>query len=199
MDLLSRARAAFSRGLHAESAHFYLRAGEEEPSCRRRLRDEILGALSFTLDHLKIREDRSHLEAFSLLVNEISSSYLSADKLVLRMLGTKCLDEGILQQAQALLAAAITVDPDCPSIRESLREVHEQMVTRWHFHMLNDVARNSAYFRAIRKAVGQISDCIVLDIGSGTGILRFGIQWSPSLVDTNGPIISVQYSEVSLS
>jgi predicted RNA methylase len=46
---------------------------------------------------------------------------------------------------------------------------------RWHFRMLNDVARNTAYDAAIRRAVAAClqssATCTVLDIGSGTGLL----------------------------
>jgi predicted RNA methylase len=46
---------------------------------------------------------------------------------------------------------------------------------RWHFRMLNDVARNTAYDTAIRRAVAAClqssTTCTVLDIGSGTGLL----------------------------
>ncbi len=40
---------------------------------------------------------------------------------------------------------------------------------RWHYGMLQDVARAEAYDRAIRKAVRPGS--LVLDVGSGTGLL----------------------------
>jgi predicted RNA methylase len=46
---------------------------------------------------------------------------------------------------------------------------------RWHFRMLNDTARNTAYDTAIRRAVAvclqSSTTCTVLDIGSGTGVL----------------------------
>ena len=62
--------------------------------------------------------------------------------------------------------------------RESLREMFERVVLRWHFHMLNDFVRNSSYSRVISNAISRIPDCSVLDIGSGTGLLRHIIYYN---------------------
>jgi type II protein arginine methyltransferase len=43
------------------------------------------------------------------------------------------------------------------------------MIPRWHFEMLNDEQRNAAFERALKNAI--TSDTVVLDIGSGTGLL----------------------------
>ena len=43
------------------------------------------------------------------------------------------------------------------------------MGQRWHFGMLNDAERNTAYDRALRARV-RAGD-MVLDIGAGTGLL----------------------------
>ena len=54
-------------------------------------------------------------------------------------------------------------------IRENLSAF---LVDRWHFRMLNDIPRNSAYDKAIRCRIkGLKHEAIVLDIGGGTGIL----------------------------
>jgi type II protein arginine methyltransferase len=42
-------------------------------------------------------------------------------------------------------------------------------VPRWHFNLLRDTARNQAYEDAIRRAVTP--GCLVLEIGTGSGIL----------------------------
>lgn len=44
-----------------------------------------------------------------------------------------------------------------------------QIIPRWHFEMLNDEHRNAAFEQALARAI--TSDTIVLDIGSGTGLL----------------------------
>ena len=44
-------------------------------------------------------------------------------------------------------------------------------MARWHYIMINDIKRNSAFKEAIDIAVGRGHDS-VLDIGSGSGLLR---------------------------
>jgi hypothetical protein len=89
------------------------------------------------------------------------------------MLGVKCLDEGVYNQAEFFFRVALEADSDYLSAKENLRVLFDRVVNRWHFHMLNDVQRNSTYFRAINSAVRSIPNCTALDIGSGTGIPRY--------------------------
>ena len=79
------------------------------------------------------------------------------------------------------------VSRDSLLAREGLRMIYEMAIPRWHFHMLNDLVRNSSYSHAISAAVARIPDCTVLDIGSGTGLLRYMYTVNPfSNTDTNG-------------
>lgn len=66
-----------------------------------------------------------------------------------------------------------------PSMKECIREIKERLVHRWHFMMLNDMTRNSQYYKAITEALKRSLDSkpVVLDIGSGTSILRLVICW----------------------
>lgn len=50
-----------------------------------------------------------------------------------------------------------------------LRYLYTSAVKAWHFPMMNDHARNQAFDRAIRAAVGP--DTHVLEIGTGSGLL----------------------------
>ena len=97
---------------------------------------------------------------------------------VMTMFGVKCLDEGVYNQAEFFFRVALEADSDYLSSKENLRVLFDWMVNRWHFHMLNDVQRNSTYFRAIHSTVKSIPNCTVLDIGSGTGILRYKLYSS---------------------
>lgn len=63
---------------------------------------------------------------------------------------------------------ACTHDPNAQETRARLTNA---LVDRWHLPMLNDVNRNSVFKRAIEAAVNQGHE-VVLDIGSGTGLLR---------------------------
>ncbi len=80
---------------------------------------------------------------------------------------------GCEEMAEVLVTKAYSLDSCSPVVRERLRDVRERLVRRWHFVMLNDLARNSAYSSAIGQAVRQLDKPVVLDIGSGTGILRY--------------------------
>lgn len=53
----------------------------------------------------------------------------------------------------------------------NIQATNSLLVERWHFRMLNDSTRNKSYNDAIIKKV-QGGCKSVLDIGSGTGILR---------------------------
>lgn len=58
------------------------------------------------------------------------------------------------------------------------------LVERWHFRMLNDNGRNSAYRQAIQKAIKQGSIKRILDIGTGTGLLSlYALQAGVNHVD----------------
>jgi type II protein arginine methyltransferase len=50
-----------------------------------------------------------------------------------------------------------------------LNRAHCQLIPRWHFEMLNDEHRNAAFEQALSRAITP--ETIVLDIGSGTGLL----------------------------
>lgn len=58
-----------------------------------------------------------------------------------------------------------------PNAEETRSRLTNALVERWHLPMLNDSTRNAAFKSAIEKAVQQ-GHQQVLDIGSGTGLLR---------------------------
>jgi len=75
------------------------------------------------------------------------------------------------QQSEGIraLKQAIRANPNNRSACANLNQAYERVVPRWHFPMLNDEVRNEAYNRALQKVV--TSDSIVLDIGTGSGLL----------------------------
>lgn len=77
---------------------------------------------------------------------------------------------GFRDEAAGYFHKALKVRPDYPEARENFHRVANWLVERWHFFMLNDYGRNRKYQQAIQKAV-QSGRTIVLDIGTGTGIL----------------------------
>jgi predicted RNA methylase len=64
---------------------------------------------------------------------------------------------------------ALCFDPENRQAQLGLNRVHCQVIPRWHFEMLNDEQRNAAFERALKNAI--TSETVVLDIGSGTGLL----------------------------
>lgn len=64
---------------------------------------------------------------------------------------------------------ALCIDTKNQQAQQGLNRAHCQIVPRWHFEMLNDEKRNEAFRRALTNAISP--ETIVLDIGSGTGLL----------------------------
>src|SRR5215216_5866594 len=64
---------------------------------------------------------------------------------------------------------ALCLDPTNQQAQLGLNRAHCQIVPRWHFEMLNDEQRNAAFQRALTNLITP--ETIVLDIGSGTGLL----------------------------
>ena len=64
---------------------------------------------------------------------------------------------------------ALCFDSENRQAHQGVNRAHCQIVPRWHFEMLNDEKRNDAFQRALTNAITP--DTVVLDIGSGTGLL----------------------------
>lgn len=79
---------------------------------------------------------------------------------------------GFRDEASDYFYKALKLNPDSADAKENFHRVANWLVERWHFIMLNDKKRNLMYRRAIEKAI-QAGCRSVLDIGTGTGILRF--------------------------
>ncbi|HMI95750.1 MAG TPA: tetratricopeptide repeat protein [Micropepsaceae bacterium] len=70
--------------------------------------------------------------------------------------------------AIAAFRKAIELGPDSPQAKANLRSAYRDVVPAWHFAMMDDRRRNSAYDAVIRRAVPGKR---VLDIGTGSGLL----------------------------
>lgn len=79
---------------------------------------------------------------------------------------------GYIDEAACCFRRALKIDPEFLGARENLDNVCGHLVERWHFRMLNDSTRNSEYREAIHRAV-EDGYKTVLDIGTGTGLLRY--------------------------
>jgi type II protein arginine methyltransferase len=63
---------------------------------------------------------------------------------------------------------ALALKPGFPEAEINLRSIYRDLVPQWHFAMMNDDARNTAYRAAIERCVRGKR---VLDIGTGGGLL----------------------------
>nr|XP_012222347.1 PREDICTED: putative protein arginine N-methyltransferase 9 isoform X3 [Linepithema humile] len=68
------------------------------------------------------------------------------------------------------LKRALKIDLNFLPAERNLQNAYSMAVDRWHFTMLNDKWRNSAFEQAIHKRIRQGYDT-VLDVGTGTGLL----------------------------
>lgn len=107
-----------------------------------------------------------------LLLTTHYNIYLNNVKL-LHAVARKCQQIELYQQSEFFISQALHLQPQNPVLKENQRYLFDQMIDRWHFLMLNDIQRNSSYFKAILYAIRQLNCETVLDIGSGTGILRY--------------------------
>ncbi len=116
-----------------------------------------------------LKLDRTQFLEF---VEEMLEQHWKSD-VAMTMLGQRCMDEGEHHMAEKCFRSALKANSDNLMAVEHLRMLQETMIHRWHFHMLNDIQRNSAYSRAISDVIKTLQEkSVVIDIGCGTGLLR---------------------------
>lgn len=76
--------------------------------------------------------------------------------------------QGETQRAIEALRRALAIDPNLTEAQLNLRNTYRDIISPWHFPMINDRPRNDAYQSAIARIVPGRH---VLDIGTGTGLL----------------------------
>lgn len=84
-------------------------------------------------------------------------------------LGIVADDMGNQNLAISCYQKVLALQPDHVDAARRLESLYAHLVPQWHYPMMNDEERNSAYDAALRKAVG--GDSLVLDIGTGAGLL----------------------------
>ncbi|PFX28724.1 putative protein arginine N-methyltransferase 9 [Stylophora pistillata] len=143
-----------------------------EPSSKEALEIDFILALR---KWLEILESRGELDKMIICLREALKLYPQSE-IVLINTGANLVKLGFTDEAASCFRRALHLNPTSIRAKENLENVANLLVERWHFRMLNDKKRNVAYKQAIAKAIGQGHD-VVLDIGSGTGILSmFAVQ-----------------------
>lgn len=77
--------------------------------------------------------------------------------------------QGQFEEAITCYEQAYAINPNLPELSQKLNKIYNRFVPRWHFPMMNDTYRNDCYEKTLQKLVKP--DSIVLDIGSGSGLL----------------------------
>ena len=86
----------------------------------------------------------------------------------LNNLGVMYRDAKNTDAAIAAFKKAVEISPHLPQAKTNLRSAYRDVVPAWHFAMMDDHTRNSAFEAAIRRSVPGKR---VLDIGTGSGLL----------------------------
>ncbi|XP_071547761.1 protein arginine N-methyltransferase 9-like [Panulirus ornatus] len=118
----------------------------------------------------KVEEDNGFQEAMT--IYEVALTHYPESPDLHHLLAKTLYRHGSVHEAwnHACLAhAECSRDPNAQETRSRLTNA---LVERWHLPMLNDSTRNAAFKSAIERAVEQGHQTI-LDIGSGTGLLRW--------------------------
>jgi type II protein arginine methyltransferase len=84
-------------------------------------------------------------------------------------MGEAHLDNKQFASALDCFESALYIDPENCLAQLGRSRAMCTIIPRWHFEMLNDEQRNEAFEKALAKVVA--ADSLVLDIGSGTGLL----------------------------
>lgn len=87
----------------------------------------------------------------------------------LNLMGEAHLDSKQFSSAVACFESALYLAPENRQAHIGRSRAMCTIIPRWHFEMLNDEQRNEAFERALAKVI--TADSLVLDIGSGTGLL----------------------------
>ena len=143
-----------------------------EPSSKEVLEEDFIVALRHWTDTL---ERHGELDKLMVCLQEALKLYPRSENILVNT-GASLIKVGFTDEAASCFRRALQVNPGSIRAKENLENVANLLVERWHFRMLNDKKRNLAYKQAIAKAISQGHD-VVLDIGSGTGILSmFAVQ-----------------------
>ena len=131
----------------------------------------MIGKTKISLDEIALTglAPSALIEAKTMSLSRSPSSLVAdlAESLVSK--GRAHLENKQYDDARHCFESALYLSPDHREARLGLNRVHRKLIPRWHFEMLNDRERNSAFEQALSKAITHSTT--VLDIGSGSGLL----------------------------
>ena len=169
---LQAAQACLAKEKHGEALGHLVFLATVEPSSKTAYEIEFNMALVKWTDALFRHNE---LDKIVVCLKQALKMYPESDR-VLNNVGATLCKLGLHDEAAACFRRVLHLKPNDVFAKENLETVANSLVERWHFRMLNDSQRNKAYKEAISRAVKDGYD-VVLDIGSGTGILSmFTVQ-----------------------
>lgn len=164
--LLETARKYSQKNEFGKSCSYYLYLFKGEPSFCHTVQDEFMFVVHCWLSKLislnKMKEVFSFIETSVTVCRTIKMELLLASSQAF-------FTSGLLLESTKLL---IPLREKCITnfqLEETIDHLHNMLIDRWHFRMLNDQKRNMAYAAALEKAFKRGHRCII-DIGSGSGI-----------------------------
>ena len=169
---LQAARTCLGQEQHGDALGHLVFLASVEPSTKDLFEEEFNTALGQWSDTLYTHGE---IKKIVICLQQALKLYPESEG-VLNNVGAILYKLGFNDEAASCFRKALQVSPDSVRAKENLENVANTLVERWHFRMLNDKQRNLAYKEAITRAIGEGYD-IVLDIGSGSGILSmFAVQ-----------------------
>ncbi|KAG5179122.1 S-adenosyl-L-methionine-dependent methyltransferase [Tribonema minus] len=164
---VAQARAFAQQGKQAQAIALWLDVLTSVPELRLELEDDLASSLqSYTQTLVRHGHKDKAKWLFGKAVEVAPGSCA-----LLQHFGAYLVSTGDAAGGIDKLRQAIQADPSNLQALAALQSACGNAVDRWHFRMLNDTARNSAYARAIRRVMAARPGCTVLDIGAGTGLL----------------------------
>ena len=154
--LMQLAKLYSDEGKYGDAKDYYQKALAIEPSNL-----EVIKALGMIL-HIsgELEQAQQHYK---------KALEISADDEESNILMANCLRDSNDSAAEQFYQKALKVNPLNAIAKDNLNRLSKNKIAAWHFNMLADDARNSAFNQALAKRVNQGD--LVLDIGTGSGLL----------------------------
>lgn len=170
-EYISYARQLSTNGCYSKAFDLYILAFEKCPGMK-------------TVHESEFRTVLAHLNEVLALggkMEEIFTNFGRAMKeypdniYFLNDIGKHLYKFGFYKEAWSHFQKALRIDSGFVNAEKNLNSVKNFLVERWHFRMLNDRMRNSAFHAALYQIMNPYADT-VLDIGTGTGLLAMYAQ-----------------------
>ncbi|XP_023954684.1 protein arginine N-methyltransferase 9-like [Bicyclus anynana] len=165
-EYIAYARQLASNGNYGKAVNLYFMAFEKNPQLKPALepefRSNIMKLNSILADANKIDEMFSNFrQAIDLYPENV---------FLMNEIGKYLYKFGYYAEAWNQFRKALDIDAGYVRAEKNLNSMKNLLVERWHYRMLNDRIRNEGYRAALHEVV-KPRESIVLDVGTGTGLL----------------------------